>query len=88
MIRSGRMSECQQALVLQSQIAGEASFVMAAACSCLMAPSPPRPVQDEIRRLAFRPYQSGEQPSHLRNRYWNQLLIGAVTAPFFPCSMA
>ena len=76
--------EVNKDLVLQPQIAGEASFVMAAACSCLVAPSPPRPVQDEIRRMAFRPYQSGEQPSHLRNCYWNQLLIEAVTAPFFP----
>ena len=74
----------QGCLVLQLQIAVDASFVMAAACSCLVSPSPPRPVQDEIRRLAFRPYQACQQPSHLRDCYWNQLLIGAVTAPFFP----
>ena len=39
---------------------------MALPGSGLVAPSPPRPGQDEIRQLIFRPYQSGEQPAHLR----------------------
>ena len=68
-------------LVLQSQIAGEASLVMAAACSCLVAPSPPRPVQDEIWLLVLCPYQSGEQPAHLRYSHGNQFLIGSILAP-------
>ena len=29
----------------------------------LVAPSPPRPGQDEFRYLSFRPYQTGEQPA-------------------------
>ena len=39
---------------------------MALPGSGLVAPSPPRPGQDEIRQLIFRPYQSGEQPAHFR----------------------
>ena len=61
---------------------------MALAGSGLVAPSPPRPGQDEIRQLIFRPYQSGEQPAHLRGRYGNQLFIGTVAAPFSPGAIA
>ena len=61
---------------------------MALASSGLVAPSPPRPGQDEIRQLIFRPYKSGEQPAHLRGRYGNQLFIGTVAAPFSPGSIA
>ena len=56
--------------------------------SGLMSASPPRPGQDEIRQLIFRPYQSGEQPAHLWGRYGNQLFIGTVAAPFSPGSIA
>ena len=38
---------------------------MALSGSGLVAPSPPRPGQDEIRQLIFRPYKSGEQPAFL-----------------------
>ena len=61
---------------------------MALPGSGLMAASPPRPVQDEIRRLAFRPYQTDEQPAHLRDCDGDQLFIGAEVAPFSPCSIA
>ena len=74
-------------LVLQSQII-QAPFVVAFLGSGLVAPSPPRPVQDEIRRLVLCPYKAGRQPAHLRDRHWNQLFIRAVAAPFSPCSIA
>ena len=41
---------------------------------------PLRPVQYEILRLIFRLYQGCEQLSHLRHRYGNQFLIGALVA--------
>ena len=74
-------------LVLQPQIR-QAAFVVAMLGSGLVTPSPPRPVQDEIRRLVFRPYQAGEQPAHLRHREGNQFLIQTEVAPFSPCSVA
>ena len=54
----------------------------------LVAPSPPRPVQDEIRWLFLCPHQACNQPAHLRHGYGNQLFIETVVAPFFPCSSA
>ena len=74
-------------LVLQSQIR-LAPFVMATPGSCLVAPSPPRPVQDEIRRLVLCPYEAGQQPVHLGHCHGNQFFIRTVAAPFSPCSKA
>ena len=42
----------------------------------------PRPVQDEISRLTFRPYRASEQPPNLGCCDGNQFLVGAVVAPF------
>ncbi len=77
----------QLALILQSQIR-LAPFVMATPGSCLVAASPPRPVQDEIRRLVLCPYEVGQQPAHLGHCHGNQFFIRTVAAPFSPCSMA
>ena len=78
--------ECKAVgLVLPSQIA-QSPFVMALLCSGLVASSPPRPVQDEIRRWAFPPYQAGEQPADLQYRHGNQFCIGIEVAPFSPGS--
>ena len=74
-------------LVLQPQIS-QAAFVVALPGPGLVAPSPPRPVQDEFRHSVFRPYEAGEQPAHLWHRQWNQLFIRTVIAPFSPCSVA
>ena len=74
-------------LVLQPQIR-QAAFEVAMLGSGLVAPSPPGPVQDEIRRLVFRPYQAGEQSAHLRHRNGNQFLIQTEVALFSPCSVA
>ena len=76
-----------QGLVLQSQIR-KSSLVMATAGSGLVASSPPRPIQDEIRQLVLRPYEAGEQSAHFRHCHGNQLFIRAVVAPLSPCSMA
>ena len=46
----------------------------------LVATSPRRPVQDEIRRLAFRPNKAGEQPAHLGSSHGNW----RATAPIPP----
>ncbi len=78
-------------LVLQLQICGaefQAASIMTTPGRCLVAPSPPRPGQDEIRQLVLRPYQACQQPSHLRDSHGDQFLIGAVTAPFSPPSTA
>ena len=75
------------ALVLQSHFR-QAAFVVALFGSGLVASSSPRPIQDQIRRLSFRPYETGNQPAHLRHGYGNQLFIETVVAPFFPCSSA
>ena len=61
---------------------------MVLAGSGLVAPSPPGPIQDEIRWLFLCPYQASEQPAHLWHGYGNQLFIETVAAPFFPCSSA
>ena len=74
-------------LVLQSHFR-QAAIVVALLGSSLVAPSPPRPIQNEIRWLFLCPYQASEPPPHLRYGYGNQLLIGAVVAPFFPISSA
>ena len=74
-------------LVLQSQIR-KSSLVMATPGSGLVASSPPRPIQDEIRQLVLRLYEAGEQSSHFRHCHGNQLFIRAVVAPLSPCSMA
>ena len=74
-------------LVLQSQMK-QAAFVVALPGPGLVPPSPPRPGQDEIRHLFFRPYQAGEQSAHLRDRQGYQLFIRTVAAPFSPCSIA
>ena len=74
-------------LVLQSQMK-QAAFVVALPGPGLVPPSPPRPGQDEIRHLLFRPYQAGEQSAHLRDRQGYQLFIRTVAAPFSPCSIA
>ena len=79
-------SDVRRFLVLQSQIR-QAPFVMATPGSGLVAPSPPRPVQDEIRQLVLRPNQAGEQSAHLRHCHRNQLFIRTVAAPFSPCSV-
>ena len=60
---------------------------MASPGSGLVTPSPPRPGQDQIRRLVICPYEAGEQPAHLRQCHWNQLLIRTVVAPFPSCSI-
>ena len=77
----------QDRLVLQSQIR-KSSLVMATPGSGLVASSPPRPIQDEIRQLVLRPYEAGEQSAHFRHCHGNQLFIRAVVAPLSPCSMA
>ena len=74
-------------LVLQSQIR-KSPFVVATSGSGLVAASPPRPVQDEIRRLVLCPYKAGQQPAHLRHCHGNQLFVRAVAAPFSPGSIA
>ena len=45
-----------------------------------MAPSPPRPVQDEVRQLVLCPYKAGEQPAHLRHCHRNQIFICFLAA--------
>ena len=74
-------------LVLQSQMK-QAAFVVALPGLGLVPPSPPRPGQDEIRPLFFRPYQAGEQSAYLRDRQGYQRFIRTVAAPFSPCSIA
>ncbi len=81
------MGDCGRSLVLQSQIR-KSSLVMATPGSGLVASSPPRPIQDEIRQLVLRPYEAGEQSAHFRRCHGNQLFIRAVVAPLSPCSMA
>ena len=66
-------------LVLQSQIRQE-PFEVVLLGAGLVATSPPRPVQDEIRRLAFRPNKAGEQPAHLGSSHGNW----RATAPIPP----
>ena len=61
---------------------------MAMPGSGLVAASPPRPGQDEIRHLVFRQYEPGEQPAHLRHRQGNQLFIRTVVALFSSCCIA
>ena len=79
--------ELSFALVLQSQMK-QAAFVVALPGLGLVPPSPPRPGQDEIRPLLFRPYQAGEQSAYLRDRQGYQRFIRTVAAPFSPCSIA
>ena len=45
--------------VLQSHFR-QAAVVVAALGCCLVASPPPRPIQDQIRWLSFRPYETGE----------------------------
>ena len=82
-----RLARWRYLLILQAQMK-QAAFVVALPGPGLVPPSPPRPGQDEIRHLLFRPYQAGEQSAHLRGLQGYQRFIRTVAAPFSPCSIA